>query len=347
MLRFILALSLIHIVAGQCNQNDRLIGDLCYSVSTQKVSAENAGSLCLLYNQYLAVIHTTLQANFLACKFFSSFLIHSFIPKITAIVRSQTGADKFWIGLRRASLNSRFQWSDGTTMTWSNFDSSLPKNDYYVAESTTNGKWQTVNGGQQLYYVCSYTPGSVTGIPVSYPPSETPAVSYPPSGAPVSYPASGAPVSYPPTGVPVSYPASEGPVSYPPSGAPVSYQPTGEPVSYPASGAPVSYPASGAPVSYPPSGAPVSYPASGAPVSYPASEMPVSYPASGAPVSYPASGAPVSYPASGAPVSYPPSGAPVSYPASGAPVSYPASGAPVSYPAYTPDNYPSYAPTVM
>ncbi|EFP01330.1 hypothetical protein CRE_24278 [Caenorhabditis remanei] len=107
MLRFILALSLIHSVIGQCNQNDRLIGDLCYTVSTSKQTPEESEGICLVSGRYLAVIHTSIQANFLA-----------------TLVKSQTGADKFWIGLHRVSGTSNFRWTDGTPMTWSNFDSS-------------------------------------------------------------------------------------------------------------------------------------------------------------------------------------------------------------------------------
>lgn len=79
-----------------------------------------------------------------------------------AIVRSQTGASegKFWIGLSRVSTSSRFQWDDGSTMFWSNFDANFPKDNNYVTESTINGKWQTLDGVQKLVFVCSYDPSN-------------------------------------------------------------------------------------------------------------------------------------------------------------------------------------------
>ncbi|KAF1759750.1 hypothetical protein GCK72_016217 [Caenorhabditis remanei] len=163
MLRFILALSLIHSVIGQCNPNDKLIGDLCYTVSTSKQTPEESEGICLVSGRYLAVIHTSIQANFLA-----------------TLVKAQTGADKFWIGLHRVSGTSNFRWTDGTPMTWSNFDSSLPKDEHYVAESTSNGKWQTVDEAHEFYYVCSYTPKYSTPVykstarPTTVPPTTVP-----------------------------------------------------------------------------------------------------------------------------------------------------------------------------
>uniref|UniRef100_A0A1I7TQ04 C-type lectin domain-containing protein n=1 Tax=Caenorhabditis tropicalis TaxID=1561998 RepID=A0A1I7TQ04_9PELO len=251
--RLVIVLALVSSVYGQqCNnQNDKLIGDLCYSISNQQLNFHAAQTACYRKYQNLAVIHNTMQANFLA-----------------SMVGYQTGVHDgtFWIGLSRPSTASRFQWDDGTSLAWSNFDQSLPKNALYVAESITSGKWQTLED-QELYFVCSYFPGGVTsGWPVS---TEKPA-SVPVSGAtgyPVSVPVSGA------TGYPASVPVS-GATGYPAS-VPAS-RATGYPASVPVSGAtgyPASVPASGAtgyPASILASRATRGYPASGAPVSYPA-----------------------------------------------------------------------------
>ncbi|CCD83493.1 C-type lectin domain-containing protein [Caenorhabditis elegans] len=277
MFRLAFSLCVLQLVFGQCTRpDDKYIGDLCYSISAQLLKFTDAQSACYSQNQNLAVIHTSLQANFLA-----------------SIVRTQTGSQKFWIGLSRASSSSRFQWDDGTTMYWSNFDMNFPKDNNYVAESTLNGKWQTLAGQKELPYVCSYDPKYFTAGP----PGSTP--NYGSTGYPVSYPVSGA-TEYPassmtdsPASGATGYPAS-GATGYPVSGA------TGYPVSgatgYPASSMTDS-PASGA-TDYPASGA-TGYPASGA-TGYPASSMTDS-PASGA-TGYPASGA-TDYSASGAPVS--------------------------------------------
>ncbi|EFO95636.1 hypothetical protein CRE_13103 [Caenorhabditis remanei] len=110
----IISTFLIYSVEGQCSgTDDRYIGDLCYTIYNQQLSFQNAQNYCYGLNTNLAVIHTTLQANFLA-----------------SIVRTETGSNEalFWIGLSRPSLNSRFQWDDGTTMSWSNFDSILSPN---------------------------------------------------------------------------------------------------------------------------------------------------------------------------------------------------------------------------
>ncbi|CAI2351589.1 unnamed protein product [Caenorhabditis sp. 36 PRJEB53466] len=265
------ALALLYTVHGQCvRPDDKYIGDLCYSISSSELKFSDAQSACYGANSNLAVIHTSLQANFLA-----------------SIVRSQTAAPegKFWIGLSRPSVSSRFQWDDGTTMYWSNFDSSFPQNNLYVAESTINGKWQTLDGQQALYYVCSYDPKHVTPgtVQPSYPPSEVPSTGYP-----ASVPVTGATEipSVPTGGDTTGYPASI--PSFAPSGAPVT-----DSTGYPASNVPVT----GFPVS-----SPTGYPASQVPTGgYPASQTP-GYPASQVPTSgYPASQTP-GYPASALPV---------------------------------------------
>ncbi|KAF1759746.1 hypothetical protein GCK72_016213 [Caenorhabditis remanei] len=139
---------LIYSVEGQCSSTeDSYIGDLCYTIYNQQLSFQNAQSYCYGLNKNLGVIHTTLQSNFLA-----------------SLVRTKTGSNEalFWIGLSRPSLNSRFQWDDGTTMSWSNFDSNFPKDNLNVAESVLNGKWRTMNGQEALFFVCSYDPRKVT-----------------------------------------------------------------------------------------------------------------------------------------------------------------------------------------
>ncbi|KAF1759459.1 hypothetical protein GCK72_015926 [Caenorhabditis remanei] len=90
----------------------------------------------------------------IATLIFSTFLIYS--------VEGQcSGTDDRYIG-------DLFQWDDGTTMSWSNFDSNFPKDNLTVAESVVNGKWRTLKGEQALFFVCSYDPRKVTpGTPGS------------------------------------------------------------------------------------------------------------------------------------------------------------------------------------
>lgn len=248
LLRLILVVALVvNTVAGQCrNQNDKYIGDLCYMISNQKMSFVDADIYCFNVNADLAVLRTTLQDNFLA-----------------SAVHLQTSAPegKFWIGLSRSSVNSRFTWDDGTDMYWSNFDPSFPKNNLYVAESTNNGKWQTLDGKQALYFVCSYTPGAeptrvpmTTWYPASVPVSDS--TGYPASVPPVSGP-TGYPWSFPPNTDSTGYPASVTPVSGP-TGAPWSWPPVSDHTDYPMSWPPVS----GNPVSYPPVSDSTGWPAS-------------------------------------------------------------------------------------
>ncbi|UMM31384.1 hypothetical protein L5515_012882 [Caenorhabditis briggsae] len=141
-------LFLIQSVKCQCHrQGDNYIGDLCYSIQNQKLNNQDAKNYCRGRSMNLAVLHTTLQANFLASQ-----------------VRAQSGSNEaiFWIGLSRASGSSRFVWDDGTSMTWSNFDGNFPKDNLYVAESVINGKWRTLSGDNVLLFVCSYDPRNGT-----------------------------------------------------------------------------------------------------------------------------------------------------------------------------------------
>ncbi|PIC24677.1 hypothetical protein B9Z55_017911 [Caenorhabditis nigoni] len=301
MFRLVLALVFLSTVAGQCNrQSDQYIGDLCYTVSNMKLKFSDAENACNQNGENLAVIHNTMQSNFL-----------------TYMVRADNSSTigEFWIGLSRSSLNSRFQWDDGTTMSWSNFDSNIPKSQLFVAESTSNGKWQTLDGQQALYFACSYRPGNVN-------PSPTPSGNNTDNGFtyPVSYPVGNGtdfPVSWPSfngTDSPVSWPAWNS-TDYPFSnstGYPVSY-PAANGTDYPWSGNSTDFPffgnSTGYPVSYP-SGNSTDFPwpsgnSTGYPVSYPAgngTEVPVSYPA-GNGSDYPASVQPTGYP-----VSVPPGG---------------------------------------
>ncbi|CAI2351590.1 unnamed protein product [Caenorhabditis sp. 36 PRJEB53466] len=156
-LLFLLSLSILRAVNCQCQRpDDKYIGDLCFFISNQKESFRDATDYCHGISSNLAVIHTSLQSNFLA-----------------SLVRIQTGAsvEVFWIGLSRASVGSRYQWDDGTAMYWSNFDANFPQDDLFVAESTINGKWRTLDGQKSLFFVCSYdpkhgTPGTVG--PITY-----------------------------------------------------------------------------------------------------------------------------------------------------------------------------------
>ncbi|CAP32319.2 Protein CBG13535 [Caenorhabditis briggsae] len=141
-------LFLIQSVKCQCHrQGDNYIGDLCYSIQNQKLNNQDATNYCRGRSMNLAVLHTTLQANFLASQ-----------------VRAQSGSNEatFWIGLSHASVSSRFVWDDGTSMSWSNFDGNFPKDNLYVAESVINGKWRTLSGDNVLIFVCSYDPRNGT-----------------------------------------------------------------------------------------------------------------------------------------------------------------------------------------
>lgn len=133
-------------VHSQCASGDNSIGDLCYVVVNQQLSYQDAVGYCHGISTSLAVVHTTLQANFLA-----------------STIRTKTGTSDslFWIGLSRASSSSRFTWDDGSVMYWSNFDLNFPKDNNIVAESVINGKWRTLAGQQKLVFACSYNPNNV------------------------------------------------------------------------------------------------------------------------------------------------------------------------------------------
>ncbi|ULT97594.1 hypothetical protein L3Y34_005426 [Caenorhabditis briggsae] len=138
-------------VSSQClEDDDAYIGGLCYTVSTYKESFPVAQNACHRKNQNLAIIKNSLQANYLATT----------VQKIT---NEQNG--KFWIGLNRSSINSRYQWDDGTPLVWSNFDSKFSQNQLWVAESTQNGKWTTLDGGEAHFFVCSHDPSASTPQP--------------------------------------------------------------------------------------------------------------------------------------------------------------------------------------
>lgn len=139
---------LIYSVNCQCHKpDDNYINNICYTISNQPLNYKSAQSYCRGLSLNLAIMSSTLQANFLASS-----------------VRTKTGSNEalFWIGLSRTSVSSRFTWDDGTSMGWSNFDNNFPKDDLYVAESVVNGKWRTTNGAQSFYFVCSYDPRIVT-----------------------------------------------------------------------------------------------------------------------------------------------------------------------------------------
>ncbi|EFP01333.1 hypothetical protein CRE_24279 [Caenorhabditis remanei] len=159
----ILLLALFPTVFSQCFLgDDAYIGGLCYTTSNYKTTYQTAQLTCHWKSQNLAVIQNSLQANYLAS------LVHR-------LTNEQDG--KFWIGLSRQSVGSRYQWDDGTPLTWSNFDSKYTQNKLNVVESTTNGKWQTVDVQESHYFVCSYDPSkySTTLEPPStyYPDSST------------------------------------------------------------------------------------------------------------------------------------------------------------------------------
>ncbi|CAL2042142.1 unnamed protein product [Caenorhabditis brenneri] len=157
---------LINSINCQCHQpDDNYINNICYTISNQPLNYKSAQSYCHGLSSNLAIMSSTLQANFLA-----------------SAVRTKTGSNEalFWIGLSRSSVSSRFTWDDGTPMTWSNFDNNFPKDDLYVAESVVNGKWRTTNGDQSFYFVCSYdprivTPGTVQPSTIGY---ETSSIGY-------------------------------------------------------------------------------------------------------------------------------------------------------------------------
>uniref|UniRef100_A0A8R1HPL0 C-type lectin domain-containing protein n=1 Tax=Caenorhabditis japonica TaxID=281687 RepID=A0A8R1HPL0_CAEJA len=138
------SVALFHFTNAQCQQSgDQYIGDLCYIIPNIQLNFQDARCYCHSRNKNLGVVHSTYQANFLA-----------------SMIRTQTQASesKFWIGLNRQSTGSRFIWDDGTAMYWSNFDNNFPQDNLFVVESTVNGKWLTLDGTQQLYFVCSYDP---------------------------------------------------------------------------------------------------------------------------------------------------------------------------------------------
>ncbi|EGT53907.1 hypothetical protein CAEBREN_07604 [Caenorhabditis brenneri] len=147
MYTLVLLFTLFQNALGQCVLgDDAYVGGLCYTASTYKATYSEAEFTCNGKAQSLAIIRNTAQANVLA----------TLVNKIT---KEPNGL--FWIGLKRKTMGSRWQWEDGTPFSWSNFDSNYLQNNLYVAESTMNGKWRTLDGEESHYFVCSYDPNLV------------------------------------------------------------------------------------------------------------------------------------------------------------------------------------------
>uniref|UniRef100_A0A1I7TQ03 C-type lectin domain-containing protein n=1 Tax=Caenorhabditis tropicalis TaxID=1561998 RepID=A0A1I7TQ03_9PELO len=158
MYTLLLLLTLFQTASAQCPLgNDAYINGLCYTVSTYKATFGSAEFACNGRQQTLAIIQNSLQSNLLA-----------------TVVRNITGEPNgvFWIGLSRKNFFSKYQWEDGTLMTWSNFDTAYPQNALFVAESTTNGKWRTVDGQESHYFACSYDPNA-SPRPTTWQPDST------------------------------------------------------------------------------------------------------------------------------------------------------------------------------
>lgn len=145
LLKITVFLAILGLVQGQCKSGDSYIDGLCYSFSVNQLPFPDAKTYCHSIGQSLATVSTQKQDTFL------STLMRS---------RSSTSVQSFWIGLSRPAVNMPFAWDDGGILGWSNFDSTLAKDDLFVAESTSNGKWQTLDGKVALDFVCSYDSGA-------------------------------------------------------------------------------------------------------------------------------------------------------------------------------------------
>ncbi|CAL2042143.1 unnamed protein product [Caenorhabditis brenneri] len=175
MYTLVLLFTLFQNALGQCFLgDDAYVGGLCYTASTYKATYSEAEFTCNGKAQSLAIIRNTAQANLLA----------TLVNKIT---KEPNGL--FWIGLKRKTMGSRWQWEDGTPFSWSNFDSNYLQNNLYVAESTMNGKWRTLDGEESHYFVCSYDPNLVN------PTTSQPGTTYYPSGS-TDYPYETTPYPY-------------------------------------------------------------------------------------------------------------------------------------------------------
>lgn len=63
-----------------------------------------------------------------------------------------------WIGLKRD--NDVWYWSDGTNLSWSNWDDDEPDNDEHCVKMRTDGTWKSIecNTSDVHYVVCELTP---------------------------------------------------------------------------------------------------------------------------------------------------------------------------------------------
>ncbi|EGT53886.1 CBN-CLEC-80 protein [Caenorhabditis brenneri] len=153
-------LLLLFFIAVSSAQNclssaDRLINKRCFTFVNQQLSYQDARDWCHFRNpvtfSYLATVPDANTANFLAS------IAHTLF---------NNNGGYFWIGLSR--YNNKFQWDDGTPVSWTNFQ--LQNSQNYVAESITNAKWTTYPNDNKYNFICSYDPnGSQTGRP-TYPP---------------------------------------------------------------------------------------------------------------------------------------------------------------------------------
>jgi hypothetical protein len=76
----------------------------------------------------------------------NSFLLSTFASTV----------QDYWIGLKK--VNGQYQWIDGQTTTYRNWNSNQPDNTFinsvFINSGSTSGKWRTNSTTQKLNYLC-------------------------------------------------------------------------------------------------------------------------------------------------------------------------------------------------
>ncbi|CAI5444340.1 unnamed protein product [Caenorhabditis angaria] len=142
MIKIVLLFSVVFSLtqAKSCHEGEYLdpSGELCYIVNSQYAQFGSAEKMCQNYAGYnLAKIPTAIDNNFLT--------------QLT----SKLGKT-FWIGLQKDVSSDKFQWIDGTPLTFQNWAGNADADPSTCGFfNSTDGKWRQARCSYQAHVICS------------------------------------------------------------------------------------------------------------------------------------------------------------------------------------------------
>ena len=97
-----------------------------------------------------------------ACKNDEANLVSIHSPEENEFVRSLTGGSDIFIGLNDSKTEGTFVWSDGSTVTYANWELGEPDDGYNMSDcvvllGSSDGKWNDTPCIMWNEYVCKFT----------------------------------------------------------------------------------------------------------------------------------------------------------------------------------------------